>query len=341
MTKIWVEPRKLKYRFDIRLQVAHRRKTPEWTLSQLMKVLASLRTNKSRDASGLIYELFKPGVAGEDVIHSLLMLINMMKKECQIPDFMKTVQITSIYKNKGSKADLSNERGIFNVNKVRSIVDKLIYKDTYEFIDSEMSDSNVGGRRGRNVRDNLFVAYSVINYATNNKLETDVTSYDLKQAFDSLWEKEIMNDLWDVKVQDDKFALIYEMNKECVVTVKTPVGETKPFTLNEIEMQGSVLAPLKCSVQTDTVGRYSYLNNKKYTFVYKNSVFIPPLWMIDDCITFALCGYKSIMMNELINSNIAMKKLQLSEDKCKNIHMGIKYDSCCDLKVRDSKHKNT
>ena len=96
---------------------------------------------------------------------------------------------TSIYKNKGSKADLSNERGIFNVNKVRSIVDKLIYKDTYEFIDSEMSDSNVGGRRGRNVRDNLFVAYSVINYATNNKLETDVTSYDLKQAFDSLWEK--------------------------------------------------------------------------------------------------------------------------------------------------------
>ena len=246
----------------------------------------------------------------------------MMKEECEVPDFMKDVKITSIYKSKGSKADLTNKRGIFNVSKIRSIVDKLIYEEKYDTVDSNMSDANVGGRRGRSVSDNLFVVYSIVNHAINNDIELDVTSYDLKQAFDSLWEKEVMNDLWEVDVQDDKFALTYKLNEECNVTVNTPVGETDPFTLKEVEMQGTVLAPIKCSIQTDTVARYCYRNDKYAVYVYKDSVHIPPLWMIDDCITFAHCGYDSIKLNAIINSHMAMKKLQLSEDKCQNIHVG-------------------
>ena len=107
-------------------------------------MIKSLKSNKSRDSTGLIYELFKIGVAGSDLLQSLLDLLNRMKSEFDIPYFMKEVQITSILKNKlKRKSDLSNERGIFNLNKVRSILDKLIYQDKYEHIDSSMSDSNV------------------------------------------------------------------------------------------------------------------------------------------------------------------------------------------------------
>ena len=70
--------------------------------------------------------------------------------------------------------------------KVKSIIDKLIYADKYEDMDSAMSDSNIGARRERNVRDNLFVTYSVINDALNKKEELEIVSYDLSQAFDSL-----------------------------------------------------------------------------------------------------------------------------------------------------------
>ena len=58
-----------------------------------------------------------------------------------------------------------------------------------------MSDSNIGGRRGKNVRDNLFVAYNVINSALNRGEELSVSSYDISQAFDSLWFRDTMNDL--------------------------------------------------------------------------------------------------------------------------------------------------
>ena len=254
--------------FDLRLSLSKMRKTPDWTNQQLSKILRSLKVNRTRDSEGLIYEILRPEVAGSDLCQSLLDLCNGMKSQCSVPEFLKNVQITSIPKNNKNPAKLVNQRGIFNVCKVRSILDKLIYADKYEEIDSTMSDSNVGARKDRNVRDNLFVAYSVINDALNSKEEIDVVSYDLAQAFDSLWFRETMNDLWDAKVQDDKFALISKMNEECNVKVKTPIGDTELFKLKEIEMQGTVIAPIKCSVTTDSIGRYCY-TQKKGIFIYK------------------------------------------------------------------------
>ena len=77
-----------------------------------------------------------------------------MKSQLVIPDFLTYTDITSIYKLKGEKNDLNSERGLFCVSKIRSIIEKLIYQDTYDMIDNCMSDSNVGGRRNRNIRDN-------------------------------------------------------------------------------------------------------------------------------------------------------------------------------------------
>ena len=96
-------------------------------------------------------------------------LFNLIKQELTLPDFYELMSITSIYKNKGLQSNLSSERGIFNVVKVRSIFEKVIYSDVYETIDTNMSFSNVGGRRNRNIRDNLFVVYASINDVINGR----------------------------------------------------------------------------------------------------------------------------------------------------------------------------
>ena len=154
------------YLFNLRLKVSKMQKTSDWTKSDLHKVMKNLKVNKAADPMGLVSELFKPGVAGKDLENSVLTLCNMIKSECKIPKFMELTNITSIYKNKGSKLDLNNDRGIFTVTCLRAIVDKLIYNDYYETIDSNMSDSNVGGRHNRSIRDN--------NNAINNKLNVEL-----------------------------------------------------------------------------------------------------------------------------------------------------------------------
>ena len=127
-----------------------------------------------------MYELFKPPYAGPDVYKSLIKMFNSIKQQLEIPEFFKLMSITRLYKQKGLRSDISNERGIFNVAKVCSIFDKLIYSDIYDMIDGNMSFSNVGGRKKRNIRDNLFVLYASINDVINGNGESfDIQGYDV------------------------------------------------------------------------------------------------------------------------------------------------------------------
>ena len=104
-----------------------------------------------------------------------------------------------------------------------------MYQDIYETIDDAMTDSNVGGRRNRNIRDNLFVIYAVINDTIKNKKETDIHFYDISKCFDVMWAEETMNDAFDAGLKGDKSTLISLMNSKCQVKVKTPVGEIDRF----------------------------------------------------------------------------------------------------------------
>jgi hypothetical protein len=57
---------------------------------------------------------------------------------------MQFANITTIYKRKGSRQEMDNDRGIFVVSVLRMVLDSLIYKEKYPLIDTEMSDSNIG-----------------------------------------------------------------------------------------------------------------------------------------------------------------------------------------------------
>ena len=308
--------------FNFRLSLSKSNKSEPWTKAQLMKVLKTLKTGKSCDALGYSNELFKPEVIGSDLFESLLNIIIRAKDEIKIPRPVRLTKITSIYKNKGERCDLNNDRGVHSVTKFRAIIDKLVYIDKYAEIDRNMSDSNVGGRKNRSIRDNLFIIYAVINDAlAYQKIDIDLQFYDLSQCFDSMWFEETMNDLWEsMDVRDDKFALISEMNKEVDLFVKTPVGESEVFTLKKIEQQGTVLGPIKCSNQMDSIPRECLRDNVEM-FRYRNAVSIPPLGMIDDLAAIAKCGPESVILNSVINAKINMKRLEFNQSKCVQLHI--------------------
>jgi hypothetical protein len=75
----------------------------------------------------------------------------------------------------------------------------------------------------------------------------DIQIYDVSKCFDKLEYVTTANDLYNAGVQDERFVLIANSNRNCNVAIKTPWGSTtKQTMLNNIEMQGTVLAPLKC-----------------------------------------------------------------------------------------------
>ena len=81
---------------------------------------------------------------------------------------MNVCNVTNLYKNKGSQQQFDSYPGIFRTPVLRNILDKLIYDQEYQNIDNNLTNCNVGSRRGRNVRDNLFVINAVMNQTKQN-----------------------------------------------------------------------------------------------------------------------------------------------------------------------------
>ena len=130
-------------------------------MEQLDKVHKYLKKDKSREPYGYANEIFRPEVAGQDLKLAILKLMNIIKVDQLFPEALEPCDISSVWKRKLSRNDFDIYRGIFRVTILRSILDRLIYNDEYHTIDSNLTDSNVGARKGRNIRDNIFVSHKL------------------------------------------------------------------------------------------------------------------------------------------------------------------------------------
>ena len=217
------------------------------------------------------------------------------------------------------------------MNKIHPIMDKLIYNDFYAIIDKSTSCSNIGGRKNRNIRDHLFIVNGILNNVINSKTEEtiDLEIYHVKKCVDKLEYFNTANDFFNAGVKDDRFVVVANSNKYCEVSIKTSWGtKTKRKNFKNIEMQGTVLAGLKCAISIDTIGKEALENNPDILYNYKNCVKIPPLSFVDDNLTVSRCGIKSVEANAVLQAKIEEMQLELGHTKCFQMHMGKNQLTC-------------
>ena len=117
----------------------------------------------------------------------------------------------------------------------------------------------------------------------------DIEVYDISKCFDKMSFFETANDMFNIGVKGDKFVLLTKANENSEVSVRTPWGSlTKKVNLKNLEMQGTVVAPIKCAVQIDSLGKHT-LEEGVGVFKYKGCLSLPPLSMIDDILTISKC----------------------------------------------------
>ena len=128
-----------------------------WSNKDLKTALKSLKSNKTRDPSGFINELFKYPLIGSDLENAILKMVNGIKAHYYVPPIMQLSNITTIHKKVLSKHSLESDRGIFSLSVFKKIIDWLIYQEKYPLLDQSMTDSNIGSRRGKNIKNHLFI----------------------------------------------------------------------------------------------------------------------------------------------------------------------------------------
>ena len=159
-----------------------------------------------------------------------------------------------------------------------------------------MTDSNIGARRKRNIKDHLLIIHGIINSIVKGNEECiDIQIYDLEKAFDALWLEDCLNDLFDnlpEENRNEKIGLLYESSRTNMVAVKTAVGLTKRVNMPDIVQQGGTWGPMLCSNTVDTLGRKCKERNEHF-YLYKNTAKILPLAFVDDLNGIAKCGLES------------------------------------------------
>ena len=165
--------------FDLRLKLCKTRKSKPWELKYLEAAICELKKDKARDPNGWVNELFQEGIAGKNLKLSILKLFNRIKLDNYFPEFMRKADVSTIYKGKGEKSDLTNDR-IF-----RSLLMKLMYLDIYDIIDKSMSDSQIGSRKKKNIRNHIWVVNSIVcdTLSTQKKKTINIKIYDYNQCF--------------------------------------------------------------------------------------------------------------------------------------------------------------
>ena len=307
--------------FKLKMSLAERRESLDWNMKDLDRALSKLKNNKCRDYEGYINEIFKKGVIGIDLKKSLLVLFNKLKKQKMIPKFMNFANITTVPK-KGSRLELRNERGIFRVSVVRSILMHLIYETKYPKIDINMSDCQMGGRKKKGCKNNIFILNGLIHEVMKSKKMKAIMFqfYDYSQMFDSINLQSAISDIYDKGVDDDQLALIYKSNKEIDMAVKTASGLTERQIVSDIVLQGDTFGSILASVQVEKIGK-DCIDNGHY-YLYKNILPVGFLGLVDDIVGITEAGHKAQALNSYINVKTAEKMLQFGHSKCKSMLVG-------------------
>ena len=181
-----------------------------------------------------------------------------------------------------------NLRGIFKLPIVRNILDRLIYFQEKDTLNVSMGQFQVGNQQKRSIRDHALIVHAVVNDARINNLHVDVLFTDIKQCFDSIWLEEAINDCYTSGIKNRNLNLLYEGNSSTQMCVETRFGKSERVQLKKIVMQGSVSGGTLCSNQLSKLCNKAYSEGQVY--MYRGEIPIPPLAMVDDIVSIAICN---------------------------------------------------
>jgi hypothetical protein len=185
-----------------------------------------------------------------------------------------------------------------------------------------MSDCQMGARKGKGCRNNIFIVNAIIHdvMKSKNKKPIILQIYDYAQMFDSIDHEQAISDIFDAGVDDDTLVLLHKANEEVHMAVKTTNGLTERQVIKDIVLQGDTWGSLLASVQVDSIGKEC--QEAGYGYMYMDSLQISMLGLVDDLVGVTEVGYQAQQMNTFMNIKTKEKSLQFGPTKCKWMVVG-------------------
>ena len=109
-----------------------------------------------------------------------------------------------------------------------------------EIITDNMTKFQIGTKTGHRAQEHLFTLKSIIALYLKLGLRVLVQLYDISKFFDRESLRDGMNSIYNYGIKGKLYRLIYNMNKDTKIRVKTGVGETEEKESGENIGQGTL-----------------------------------------------------------------------------------------------------
>ena len=114
-----------------------------------------------------------------------------------------------------------------------------------------MTKYQLACKPGHRPSEHLYVLKSVFAHYSRKKKSMILTGYDIQTFFDSENIFDVFEDVYTSQVKGKLYRLLYEMNKNSKITIRTPVGDTEPKDSGPVITQGGIESAIMSSVSID------------------------------------------------------------------------------------------
>ena len=223
----------------------------DFTLTEINKLINKLKNNKSCGIDNIINEFIK--FSPNEYKLLIVKLFNIILKTGIIPSSWCISFISPIYKNKGSKSDPDNYRGISLISCLGKLFTAVINERLTKFVELNkiIGEEQAGFRSGYSTQDHIFALNTIIDIYLNKvgrRKRLYCAFIDYQKAFDLVDRSSLWSKLLTYNINGKLMKLIYNLYQNTKACIKLNNKLSNSFNCNIGVRQGDNLSPLLFSL---------------------------------------------------------------------------------------------
>ncbi|CAC5420234.1 unnamed protein product [Mytilus coruscus] len=208
--------------------------------SELIEAIKSINTGKSEDIFGLSIEHILN--AGDDFTDFLLYLVNIIIHDKLIPEIIKLGLLSPIFKNKGSKNDCKNYRGIVVLPILCKIIEYIARIDFRPILLEKQSPLQRGFTPNTSPLNAAIIFEEIYREYTDCNSPFYIALLDAKSAFDVVIINMLMRKLFLLDIDPATWSIIDELHKNTSCSIKWKNQLSQEFKVYQGVKQGGLLS---------------------------------------------------------------------------------------------------
>ena len=231
-----------------------------------------------RQKKALFRDIIKSGIEFKYILY--LYLDRMFVLE-QLPDESARTWLTKIWKRKGPRSKLKNNRFIHNKDPISKLMEKVLVQMIAEKLEKATPLSQAGSRPGRSTRDQLIKLVVLQKYFEKTQTPLPILFVDVAACFDRIRLNDVVSDALKAGADRKTTRMIHKFSEVTEIMIRGDERE-KGVMVKGTMGQGSNFAPPSIGLTTSKAVMSQFGPNPEEIMASAGSVTLDPCSYVDD-----------------------------------------------------------